>query len=248
MKENVCFLNCFLLYPEFLFRNGQTYRIPKILPFLKKNKPSIIGLAEVFRGFCSQMKSEAMKHGYEFVYYNDGYIQNSGLMFLYNPDKWSCLQHTKDTFVHYTGSDRLANKGFMLLKMLYKKNGKVVYFLLTHLNANQYSSQKTENVQIKQLQQIKNFLLKHGIHNHSLVLMGDFNIDYNRSFLKNELDTLGHTGSPYEFTTNLWSKEGYQVLDYIILHNVDGNTKTEVLRYKNNLLSDHNPILRKINL
>lgn len=246
MKEKICFLNCFLLYPEFLFRNGQTYRIPKILPFLKKNKPTIIGLSEVFRGFFSQMKHETEKHKYKFIYYNDGYIQNSGLMFLYDPKSWICLSHTKETFNNYSGSDRLANKGFMLVKMFHMKSSKIVYFILTHLNANQYLSQKTENIQLKQLQQLKNFILKHKLH-ENLVLMGDFNIDYSSSFLRQELDNLGDTGSPYEFTTNIWSKEGCQVLDYIILHNIDGTTKTEVLHYdKNKLLSDHNPILRTI--
>lgn len=251
MKENISFLNCFLLNPSFLFRHEQHTRLPKILPFIKENgNPSIIGLSEVFRGFSPLMISKANEMKYNCIYYNDGYIQNSGLMFLYCPKKWKLMTHKKETFKNYIGSDKFANKGFIIAKMLHKESRKYVFFVLTHLNANQKKSKKTAKVQFKQLQQIKNFIDKHISNNQLIVFFGDFNIDYDdcENILKEEIHSLGNLGNPLETTTNEWSKEGPQILDYIILKNIEGSPKTYVTTYNQIYLSDHNLITRTIHL
>jgi exonuclease III len=247
MNETISFLNCFLIEPEFLFRNEQRYRLTRIIPFLNQIKPSIIGLSEIFRAFSSQFKLQVLSHDYKFIYYNDGFIQNSGLMLLYKPTIWKLLTHTKNTFSHFTGIDSIANKGFIFAKMMHIKSNKIINFILTHLNSNSYQSKYIDYIQHKQLQKIKNFIYKNKIHNQPLIIFGDFNINLHNSQNITQLKNLGDIGSPQDHTLNHLSGENPQIIDYIILNpNQPGDTHTKVLNYEKYLLSDHNPIYRKI--
>lgn len=251
MSERIAFLNTFLLYPEFIFRNGQSVRIPHILPFIRKFKPSVIGLSEVFRGFCKKMKNESIRNGYDFIYPSEGiFLQNSGLMFLFKSEIWRPLSFYKETFNDYTGSDRLAYKGFLMVKLLHKETNQNVYFILTHLNADQYQSATTQKVQMKQLEQIQTFIKERIPKQSKIVIMGDFNIDKIKSPPKlfKKIESFGCMGDPHEFTTNEWSSEGEEILDYIILKNIKGKSTKTIGYEKRKSLSDHNLIIRDIYL
>ena len=253
MKETVVFLNTFLRSPSFLFWDKQKERTSRIIPFIKRKvgkKPSIIGLAEVFKGYCEKMGKEAKKHNYNYICPGGGLIQSSGLMFLYDPRIWDVDFYIKEKFEKCTGSDCFAQKGFITFKMFHKKTKKYVYFIITHLNANQTKNKKTDDIQFSQLKQIQSLIKEEIPKNSPLVVMGDFNIDIDESPLPlvNKIRTFGNIGNPQNYTTNNWSQEGLEILDYIITKNIRTNN-TQVFNYnKSNPLSDHNVISRNINI
>ena len=254
MGERITFLNTFLRTPKTLFRDNQRYRIPELLPFLTSTTPlpSIIGLAEVFRGFRDDVKRYADNFGYDSIVDSCGFLQSSGIMFLYNNNIWGVMDYIMYKFNKCAGYDCLANKGFLVIKLIHRQTNKIVYFIVTHLNANEKKSSATAKIQNDQLNQIKDFINYSIPLGGSMIIMGDFNIDImvNKfKYLSKNLHSLGSVGNPKDYTTNEWSAEGFELLDYIITKNIKRANTVRVLQYDSNApLSDHNAITRIIHL
>ena len=224
MLETIAFLNTFLITPSVIVRKNQKQRATQLLPFIlnNANRPSIIGLAEVFRGYCKRMGNEAEEYGYEYICPGGGVLQSSGLMLLYDPNIWELLVHAKEKFRKCSGTDCLSSKGFLATELLHKPTGRVIYFIVTHLNANQNKSIKASKIQKIQLDHIKDFIQNELPPDAPIIIMGDFNIDIDQDprFLVNSVATLGDLGNPTDFTTNVWSDQGEELLDYIITKNI----------------------------
>lgn len=249
--ETVVFLNTYLITPTLFLRKRQSARYPKILPFIvkKAHRPSIIGLAEVFRGFCGKMSREAEKFGYESICDTKGFVQTSGLMLLWNPKKWEKVSVDTMSFSKCSGVDCFANKGILVVKLYHLKKKKHVYFIVTHLNANQEKKNSVYKTQINQIKLIDKYIKENIGENENVVIMGDFNVDITRDPYKvvNNLFKLGDLDVIDEYTTNEWGEEEQEILDYIITRNLK-HSNTKIIEFKNELLSDHNVIQKKINI
>lgn len=245
---NVLFLNTYLLTPTWLLRRKQSVRYPKILPWIvRRGRPSVIGLSEVFRGFCKNMKNEASRLGYHSLCESGGIIQTSGLMLLWKPTQWEFVSSTFRKFSMCSGTDCLANKGFLCVMLRSLGDGTIVSFIVTHLNANQNKSAKAFRVQIYQLRKIQEYVSK---IKGPCVIMGDFNIDvrYDPDPVIREFKKIGDVDIPERPTTNKLSDDPLEILDYIFTRNLWA-TKTKVLGFRKGFeLSDHNAVLKKISI
>jgi endonuclease/exonuclease/phosphatase family metal-dependent hydrolase len=166
-------------------------------------------------------------------------------MILWKETEWKFVSSTFDRFRACSGTDCLATKGFLLVKLKSVADGTVISFIVTHLNANQTKSAKTYEIQVNQLKKIRTRISK---IRSPCVIMGDFNIDveHDPQFVVDELKKIGEFDVPTQPTTNTLSDDPLEKLDYVFTRKLV-TSKTKVLRFRKGAeLSDHNAVLKKI--
>lgn len=247
--ENITFMNAFLRTPTFMFWDKQSERLPKLLPHLIRENVSVVGLAEIFRGFEELIEEEASKYNFETVIAGgSGSVQTSGLVFLYDPDIWKVLKSKFHNFKKSSGFDSLADKGYLVIQTLHY-SGVEIYFIVTHLNSDSYRYEENQKAQLNQLKVISRYINRY-LKNKSVVIMGDFNIDINAKHTKEssikELLNIGDIGNTIKPTTAPHNPNSPEVLDYIIVRNLEVDDIH--VNKSNKKLSDHYAISRNIYL
>lgn len=230
-NEQVIFLNAFLRTPTMLFWDNQFERAHQIIPFLclSNMKTSVIGLCEVFNGFCSIMKREVGRFGFNSICteYNQ-ILQTSGLFFAYKPNVWAYVHHEFIPYDECRDFDCLASKGFLHVQLLHKQTQVKVNFITTHLN-----TPRSEVVQKSQLTMLENFMTQ--FQDEPCVLMGDFNMGPEK---------LPETFGSSEHNLSETTVGGTKMIDYIFVRNLN-STQTRRLD-ELDFLSDHYPISKTI--
>jgi hypothetical protein len=236
--ERITFLNAFLRTPDALFWDNQSIRAHQIIPFLMLNRPntSIIGLCEVFRGYCKVMSKEAGRIGFKTICLEPFQLwQTSGLFFSYKSSIWTYIDHTQQSFGECCGFDCLATKGFLYVCLRHIATNIPVHFIVTHMNTN-----CSTTIQMAQLGHIHEFLAELPA-NAPHIVMGDFNMrignrieDMKSSFLikesgNTETTSIGGYGGP---------------IDHIFVSNVQTGDTERISEL--NFLSDHYPVTREI--
>ncbi len=222
-------LNCWLLPPPLSKHNKK--RIIKIIGEIKKHKPEIISLQEVWlRKYVKDI--ERNLKDYSFIKSDSHFYNKGGLLTGINIKKFDFEKGYFPITKKYSYVEKIAHKGYHLIKL---PNGK--FFVNTHLYAPIDSKDRNfSRSQFKFLQKI--------LHSKKGVLAGDLNL---------EKDEIGRMNTLFEFNLpknfvplkqeiieKLSAKEKhfYVKIDYILkTKNFRGKISTKALQSP--ILSDH---------
>ena len=132
----------------------------------------------------------------------------------------------------FNGSDCLAYKGFIYLKVNYKNIE--INVINTHLDSG--SSIKDQEVRSNQLNELKEYIINNQLED-PIIMCGDFNID----FLKNEGNKIKNFISDLNLNFVEWSNEYFlNKIDYIFYSGLESiQTEAKDVLYN---LSDHPPM------
>ena len=182
--------------------------------------------------FLSKMKD------YRFIFSKkiNKSIYSSGLMIGYKKEI-NLIKYNERFFsdcngYFFNGSDCLASKGFIHLKVFYKDTE--INVINTHLDSGQ--SNKDQLVRRKQLKELKEYIVNNQLE-EPIIMCGDFNIDY----LKNEGNQIKKFISDLNLNFVEWSDKYFlDKIDYIFYSGFKNiKAEAEDILYG---LSDHPPM------
>lgn len=231
--EHIIFYNVFLRTPLVLFWDRQQERSHQIIPFLMLTQPStsVIGLCEVFKGYCDVLTHEVQRFGYTSICLEPAQLwQTSGLFFAYKSQVWTYIQHQFVAYDTCCSYDCLATKGFIYVQLQHQQTNRIVHFVVTHLN-----TPCSLMVQTSQLNTLVTYMERY--KDEPCIIMGDFNMSVD--MIK---DVFGDTRNDNLPTTI----GGAQIIDHIFVKNMHSEHTCRVSAL--DFLSDHYPISRNVTI
>jgi len=248
LSWNIAFL------PEIMNKyKNSAMRLNAIKKLITYINPDIICLQEVFSSESRKVLSDFLKDKYYITLSpRTMFILNGGLLLA---SKYPIKAVDYVVFKNRIGEDALCQKGVLYAMIEYKR--KYINIFNTHLNNDTpifcMNREMIPEVKKNQLNEYLKFVYNK-LYNTNIninILTGDFNLDYRSRFYKLGIKKLGNimkicTNKKEIITDNLNNKQ----IDYIAtFHSGRKRYKYKLYAYKKfKKISDHNPLIKKINI